>query len=192
MPLHCQGSRCLPASVPCLLITSRYVCVCRADRFLRVQVQRGKWCSDSGKAAIQHLATHGLSFACRRYRYIGHKVTPPPLNLITSKPMYRACRMGCGCEGLTLSSNVNNSISCLMQDPSRGECYMVAEESLGREGPHFQPLTSDRAIGLLGDFNHFPSLSKMAARVALGFSRSWTLELVRSWPNIHKVDSTCE
>jgi hypothetical protein len=83
MPLHCQGSRCLPASVPCLLITSRYVYVCRADRFLRVQVQRGKWCSDAGKAAIQHLATHGLSFACRRYRYIGHKVSLPALNLIT-------------------------------------------------------------------------------------------------------------
>lgn len=71
-----------------------------------------------------------------------------------------------------------------MQDPSRGECYMVAEESLGREGPHFHPLTSDRAIGLLGDFTRFPSLSKMAARVALGFSRSWPLELVQIWPGI--------
>lgn len=67
-PLPCDDRLCL------IRLDLR---VYRADRFLRVQVQRGKWCSDSGRAAIQHLATHGLSFACRRYRYIGHKVTSP-------------------------------------------------------------------------------------------------------------------
>lgn len=37
-------------------------------------MNRRHWCSASGAYAVEVLTKHGLHFACRRYKYINHKV----------------------------------------------------------------------------------------------------------------------
>lgn len=59
-----------------------------ADRFIRAQVKsRQQWWTAEGKAAVQRLAQHGISFACRRYRYVGHRVRAGTTKLLLSSPM---------------------------------------------------------------------------------------------------------
>lgn len=49
--------------------------VYRHDRFLAVRfTNRRHWCSANGAHAVELLAKQGLHFACRRYKYINHKV----------------------------------------------------------------------------------------------------------------------
>lgn len=47
----------------------------RHDRFLAVRfTNRRHWCSAGGAHAVEVLAQQGIHFACRRYKYINHKV----------------------------------------------------------------------------------------------------------------------
>jgi hypothetical protein len=45
------------------------------DRFLRVRLMtRRQWSCAGGAHAVELLAREGLHFACRRYKYLSHKV----------------------------------------------------------------------------------------------------------------------
>ena len=58
-----------------------------------------------------------------------------------------------------------------------GACYFVAEKSTGKERPEFRAMSAQQMIAGLGNFFNFPSVPRMVARVALGFSRSQSLTL---------------
>ena len=61
---------------------------------------------------------------------------------------------------------------------NNGLCYFMAEDSMGREGQDFRAHTTHEVLSRLGNFFNFPSIPRLVARVALGFSRSQTLALV--------------
>ena len=98
---------------------------------------RRHWWSAHGARALEILAKDGISFACRRYRYINHKAD------------------------------------------GNGACYFLAEVSTGREASDFHSVQTHEAVSRLGRFTRFHSVPRMVARIALAFSRSQTLALVR-------------
>ena len=80
----------------------------------------------------------------------------------------------------------------LRQPDGDGVCYFLAEESTGRESQAFKPLAALEAVARLGNFFNFPSVPRLVARVALAFSRSHALVLVRGcWAIGRMVDWRC-
>ncbi len=67
-----------------------------------------------------------------------------------------------------------------IQPDGDGACYFLAEESTGRESQSFKALSAHEAVARLGNFLNFPSVPRLVARVALAFSRSYPLVLVRN------------
>lgn len=60
---------------------------------------------------------------------------------------------------------------------SKGVCYFAAEDSLGRERDGFEAMPTHAMVARLGNFFNFPCVPRLVARVALGFSRSYALQL---------------